>query len=114
MTTSATPVVRSWTGRIRTRDRDAYRRYLEETGLREYRATAGNLAAFLLYRDLDDGQTEVRTVSLWTDRAAIAAFAGEDIQRAVFYPEDDRYLVRRDLTVEHHELAWADWPAGGT
>ena len=23
------------------------------------------------------------------------------VERAVFYPEDDRYLVERDLTVQH-------------
>lgn len=34
-----------WTGVIRTADRDAYREYLEQTGLAEYRATPGNIDA---------------------------------------------------------------------
>jgi hypothetical protein len=110
---TATPhepvVLRSWTGWIRTEDRAAYRRYLEGTGLLEYRRTPGNLGALLLYRDVAAGLTEVRTLSLWTDRGAIAAFAGTDIERAVFYPEDDRFLVDRELTVEHLDVEWADW-----
>jgi hypothetical protein len=32
-------------------------------------------------------------------------FAGDDISRAVFYPEDDEYLVDRETTVSHHEVA---------
>jgi hypothetical protein len=34
----------------------------------------------------------------------ISGFAGEDISRAVFYPEDDRYLVDRETTVTHYEV----------
>jgi hypothetical protein len=30
-------------------------------------------------------------------------FAGDDIDRAVFYAEDDRYLIERDVTVKHYE-----------
>ena len=31
-------------------------------------------------------------------------FAGDDIGRAVFYPEDDRFLVERDDHVDHFEV----------
>jgi hypothetical protein len=36
---------------------------------------------------------------------AVKAFAGDDPERAVFYPEDDRFLIERDLTVAHYEVA---------
>jgi heme-degrading monooxygenase HmoA len=94
-------VVRSWTGWIRTEDREAYRAYLDETGLRDYRATRGNLGAYALYAEEANGRTRVTTVSYWTDIADVARFAGEDISAAVFYPEDDRYLVARETTVSH-------------
>ena len=51
------------------------------------------------------GRAEIVTVSLWESRSAIEAFAGQDIEQAVFYPEDDRYLIDRDLTVRHYEVA---------
>ena len=97
-------ILRSWTGWIRTSDRAAYGAYLEATGLRAYRATPGNLGAHALMRDLGDGRTEVRTISFWRSRDDIVAFAGEDIDAAVFYPDDDRYLVDRERTVEHFDL----------
>jgi len=28
-----------------------------------------------------------------------------DVEKAVFYPEDDRFLVDRELTVAHYEIA---------
>jgi hypothetical protein len=34
----------------------------------------------------------------------VRGFAGEDVNRAVFYPEDERYLVDRETTVSHHEV----------
>ncbi|WP_329091765.1 MULTISPECIES: hypothetical protein [unclassified Streptosporangium] len=33
-----------------------------------------------------------------------ASYAGDDPSRAVFYDEDDRFLVERELTVTHHEV----------
>ena len=42
---------------------------------------------------------EFVTFSLWDSIDAIKAFAGEDYETAVFYPEDDRFLVERDETV---------------
>jgi hypothetical protein len=44
-------------------------------------------------------------MSLRESRAAIEGFAGQDIERAVFYPDDDRFLIERDLAVRHYEVA---------
>ena len=49
-----------------------------------------------------------RTLSFWEARQAIQGFAGQDIEKAVFYPEDDRFLVERDLTVHHYEVTGAE------
>ena len=100
--TSHDTVVRMWRGAVRTEDRDDYVEYIERTGLREYRATPGNLDAWMLARDLGGGLTEIVTVSRWETMEAITGFAGNDIERAVFYPEDDRFLVERDVTVRHY------------
>jgi heme-degrading monooxygenase HmoA len=53
-------------------------------------------------RNTDPGAA---SVSFWESREAIAGFAGQDIEKAVFYPEDDRFLVERDLSVRHYEVA---------
>ena len=93
-------IARIWRGFTSLDDATAYLKYVEETGLKEYRATPGNRGAWILWREVD-GRAEFLTVSLWESEAAIVRFAGDDIDRAVFYPEDDRYLIDRDLTVSH-------------
>ena len=97
-------IARMWRGWVRKEDRDVYVDYVEQTGMSEYRRTPGNRGAHMLTRDLDDGRTEIVTLSFWDSREVIAGFAGDDISRAVFYPEDDQYLVDRETTVTHFEV----------
>ena len=97
-------IARSWRGWIRTEDRDAYVAYVNETGINEYRETPGNQGAWILTRDLGDGRTEMVTLSFWDSREVIEGFAGKDIEKAKYYPEDDRYLVDRDNIVTHYEV----------
>jgi heme-degrading monooxygenase HmoA len=97
-------IARIWRGWVRTDDRAAYVEYIERTGMAEYRGTPGNQGAWMLARDLGDGRTEIETLSFWVSLDAIRGFAGDDIERAVFYPEDERYLVDRETTVRHFEI----------
>jgi heme-degrading monooxygenase HmoA len=54
---------------------------------------------------LDDAdRTEFITLSLWDSVDAIRAFAGDDIEAAVLYPEDARYLVGGESTVTHYQV----------
>ena len=90
-----------WTGTVRLADADAYADYIRETGLAEYAATPGNRGAWMLRRD--DGElTEFITLSFWESLESIRAFAGDDVEAAVYYPEDDRYLVERGPRVRHY------------
>lgn len=100
-------VVRTWRGAVRAKDADAYLEYVTATGLTGYRSTPGNLGALALRREVE-GLCEFMTVSFWESREAIKAFAGEDISVARFYPEDDKFLVNRDLTVNHYDAVWSD------
>jgi heme-degrading monooxygenase HmoA len=99
-------IARIWRGAVRAQDADEYAAYVEETGITGYRQTPGNRGAWLLRRT--DGEwTEIVTLSFWDSRQAIEGFAGEDIGKAVFYPEDDRFLIERDLRVTHYEVPGA-------
>jgi heme-degrading monooxygenase HmoA len=94
-----------WRGWISTDRAAAYVEYVTRTGLSSYKKTPGNLGAQIWTRDLGDGRTEIMTVSWWSSRIDIEAFAGRDIGVAVFYPEDDDYLIDRETTVTHYEVA---------
>jgi heme-degrading monooxygenase HmoA len=96
-------IARTWRGATKASDGDAYVKYLHETGIREYKATPGNQGVIALRRERD-GKTEFFLVSLWDSWDAIKAFAGPKPEKAVFYPEDDRFLVERDNHVDHYEV----------
>ena len=106
-------LLRRWKGRIRTAERGAYAAYIAGTGGSDYTSTPGNLGFQMLFRDLGDGSSEVTTLSWWRDLADIKAFAGEDIALARYYPEDDRYLLDRQLHVEHHDVVANSLPLQG-
>ncbi|MGH9250192.1 MAG: antibiotic biosynthesis monooxygenase family protein [Acidimicrobiales bacterium] len=98
-------IARMWRGWVRTEQAQAYIDIVERTGMAGYRETPGNMGAQLLTRDLGDGRTEIVTLSWWPDLEHIRAFAGADIEIARYYPEDDGFLLDREATVAHYEVA---------
>jgi heme-degrading monooxygenase HmoA len=70
----------------------------------DHPTTPGNQDAQMWTRDLGDGTTEVVTVSWWEDLDSIRGFAGDDFEAAVFYPEDDDFLVDRETRVAHFDV----------
>lgn len=103
------PIARTWSGATRAADADAYLEYLRRTGLKDYAGTPGNKGIVCLRR-LDGDDAEFTILTLWEDRRAIEAFAGPDAPQAVFYPEDEAFLVRRDERAGHHEVVFSTLP----
>lgn len=97
-------IVRTWRGATRREDADRYVDYMKTTGLKGYRDTEGNLGALMVRRPVPSG-IEFVFISFWDSLDAVRRFAGDDYERAVFYPEDEAFLVEKDLHVSHHEVA---------
>jgi antibiotic biosynthesis monooxygenase (ABM) superfamily enzyme len=95
-------IARVWHGATAAVDGDAYAAYMEETGMTNARKIPGSRGTLVL-RHTDRDRTEFETVLLFESLEDVRAFAGDDIEKAVFYPEDDRYLIERDLGVTHYE-----------
>ena len=96
-------IARIWRGAVARSDGDAYARYMQDTGIAGYTSTKGNRGVWMLRRDVDD-TTEFVMFTLWDSMDAVRAFAGEPPEVAVFYPDDDRYLIERDQFVTHFEV----------
>jgi heme-degrading monooxygenase HmoA len=100
-------IARIWRGVVRAQDADEYAAYVQDTGIEGYKQTPGNQGAWLLRRP-DGDREEIVTLSFWDSVQAIEAFAGQDIDRAVYYPEDERYLLERDPHVLHYQVPDAE------
>jgi heme-degrading monooxygenase HmoA len=98
-------LARTWRGATKAEDADRYLDYLHQTGLAEYRKIEGNRGV-LAFRRVAGGQAEFLLVSLWDSESAVRRFAGPDINRAVFYPEDEQFLIDRDDHVIHYEVVF--------
>jgi heme-degrading monooxygenase HmoA len=83
---------------------DAYVAHFERTVRPQLEATDGFVDARLERVPGEGGRTELVVVTRWASLDAIRAFAGDDVETAVYYPEDDRYLVERDLQVKHYDV----------
>jgi heme-degrading monooxygenase HmoA len=105
-------IARVWRGVVAAQDGDAYAAYMQDTGIAGYAATPGNQGVWMLRRAVDEGE-EFMMFTLWDSLDAVKAFAGEDFETAVFYAEDERFLIRRELVSTHYEVATAVTPRRG-
>jgi heme-degrading monooxygenase HmoA len=96
-------IARIWRGATREADRDTYFEYLQKTGLKEYKSIPGNRGVWVLQR-VYGGKSEFTLISLWDSCDGIKAFAGPDPENAVFYPDDDKFLLERGPGVTHYEV----------
>lgn len=96
-------IARIWRGVTRAEHADEYMEYLEATGLGDYRKTPGNQGVQVLRR-IADGRAEFVLITFWESWDAIRAFAGEDVETSVYYPEDDAYLLEKEPFVTHYEV----------
>ncbi|HEV8194992.1 MAG TPA: antibiotic biosynthesis monooxygenase [Gemmatimonadales bacterium] len=96
-------IARTWHGAVRAPDADVYHRYLLESGVPSLRATPGNRGVYVLRR-IDGSEAHFLLISLWESLEAIRAFAGDDLERARYYPEDRRYLLELEPRVTHYEV----------
>jgi heme-degrading monooxygenase HmoA len=97
-------IARIWRGVTPAEKAEQYLDYLLKTGLKDYRATPGNQGVQVLQRTYEN-KTEFLLISSWESYAAIHAFAGDDIEKAVYYPEDEAFLLELEPTVKHYESA---------
>jgi heme-degrading monooxygenase HmoA len=100
-------IARIWHGVTRAEHYDAYWQFLHQRAIPDYTSTLGNAGVRLLRR-LDGDRAHFLTLSYWSSLDAIRAFAGEDIERAKYYPEDAAFLLEFEPTVAHYDVTESD------
>lgn len=96
-------VVRMWHGRVPTNKAPAYRAFLKQRAVPDYRNVPGNRSVHILERQ--EGEvTHFITLTFWESVNAIKGFAGDDIEQAKYYPEDQDFLLEYEPRVVHYEV----------
>lgn len=96
-------IARIWRGITLAEKADAYIARLNETGLKDYANTPGNRGVTVLRR-VQGEHSEIVLISLWDSMDAVRAFAGENPERSVYYPEDENYLLEMEPLVRLYEV----------
>lgn len=96
-------IARIWHGTTDIEKADEYLDYLNKTGIPDYRGTKGNLGAYVLRR-IENDAAHFLTLSFWDSLEAIKIFAGEDYEKARYYPQDAEFLLEFESNVKHYEI----------
>lgn len=96
-------IARTWHGAVPADKADAYHDYLRATGVLDYRRTSGNLGVYI-FRRVEDDIAHFLLLTLWESLEAVRAFAGDDVEEARYYPEDEEYLLELEPKVKHYEV----------
>jgi len=93
-------ICRIWHGRTLSSNADAYASFLVQRAIPDYRSVKGNIDVAILRRD-DGDVTHFLTVTHWQSEDSIRAFAGDDLLKAKYYPEDEDFLLEFEPVVQH-------------
>jgi heme-degrading monooxygenase HmoA len=97
-------IARIWRGITLKEKADDYLAYLDHTGLADYAKIKGNRGVTVLRR-MQGEHCEFMLISLWESMSAVREFAGENPEKAVYYPEDEQFLLQMEPLVRHYEVA---------
>lgn len=96
-------IARIWHGRTEAAKADEYFEFLKQRAIPDYQKTPGNHGVFL-FRRVEGNEAHFLTLTHWDSLEAIESFAGADISRAKYYPEDTDFLLEFEPTVTHYEV----------
>jgi heme-degrading monooxygenase HmoA len=96
-------IVRMWHGRVPTSKAAPYRAFTNGRAIPDYRSVPGNISVHVLERAEGD-VTHFITLTFWDSRESIRAFAGDDLEKAKYYPEDADFLLEYEPRVVHYEV----------
>ena len=94
-------ITRIWHGKTSLENSEKYLENLLEQGTLEYRDMPGNISV-KVWQYNDDDISHFWTVTEWKDREAVKAFAGEDFEKAKYYPADNGMLLEFEEKVQHY------------
>jgi heme-degrading monooxygenase HmoA len=96
-------IARIWHGMTPADKADDYVDYLNISGVPGWRSTGGNQGVYTLRR-IDGDTAHFLMMSLWDSVESIKKFAGNDYEKARYYPEDSDFLLEFEEHVTHYEV----------
>jgi heme-degrading monooxygenase HmoA len=96
-------IARIWKGRTRLEHYEDYTDFTRRNAVPDYSNTEGFIGLSFL-RKKSGTEAHFTLITYWKDIDAIKRFAGDDYERAKYYPEDQFFLLEFPERVEHFEV----------
>jgi heme-degrading monooxygenase HmoA len=97
-------IARIWHGEVPESKSDEYLGIQKRYGIRDYKSVEGNRGVFVFRRN-DEGKTHFLLLTLWDSEESIRRFAGDEMEKACYYPDDKDFLLVMEPFVTHYEVA---------
>jgi hypothetical protein len=94
---------REWKCRCPRETANGFIEYLSETGIKDTQSIKGCTGYQVLKREVGS-EIEITFVSFWLELDMMKEYAGDNLYKAVLYPEDDKYRIIPDTEVKVYEV----------
>ena len=96
-------IARIWNGKTKIEDYEEYTEFMKSKAIPDYKKTKGFVKlTFLRKTNGDIGHFKL--ITFWENLEVIKNFAGEDFEKAKYYPEDEKFLLEFEEKVSHYEV----------
>ena len=96
-------IARIWHGKTKSSNQEAYTRLLKKLAVPDYKKTTGFKGLSFL-TNIQGGEAHFTLITYWENMEVIKNFAGDDVEKARYYPEDSEFLLEFEETVQHYEV----------
>ena len=88
-------IVRMWHGRVDSSKSDEYAEFMKQRAGPDYSSVDG-LQKLLFLRKIEKDVAHFLLVTYWDTMESVKKFAGEQPEKAKYYPEDDEFLLEKE------------------
>ena len=96
-------IARIWHGKTSLTNYDTYSSFLKQVAIPDYQKTVG-FKGLTFLRTIKNDEGHFKLITYWDNAEVIKNFAGQDFEKAKYYPEDDNFLLEFEEKVEHYEV----------
>ncbi len=96
-------IVRMWHGMVEASKADEYAEFMKQRAVPDYSSVDG-LKKLLFLKDVKEDVAHFILVTHWESMEAVKKFAGENPEKAKYYPEDDDFLIEKEETSALYEV----------
>lgn len=96
-------IARIWHGTTKLEHYEEYTEFMKSRAIPDYRKTDG-FKKLTFLRRIKENIGHFTLITYWENLDVIKNFAGDDFEKAKYYPEDKNYLLEFEEKVTHYEV----------